>query len=46
VNVVLHYTDTGGLQMTIAEFYHAHGRSRVARDQAAGFKVYDDREAS
>jgi len=32
--------------MSNAEFCHRHGRLKIARDQAAGLKVYDDRGAS
>jgi hypothetical protein len=32
--------------MTNAEFCYAHALERIARDRAAGLKVYDDRETS
>jgi hypothetical protein len=32
--------------MTNPVFCYAHARERLARDRAAGLKVYDDREAS
>jgi hypothetical protein len=40
------YADAGGRPMTNVVYCHAHGRERLARDKAAGLKVYDDREAS
>jgi hypothetical protein len=42
--MILRYADAGGRPMSNTEFCHGHGRMRVARDQAAGLKVYDDRE--
>jgi aminoglycoside phosphotransferase (APT) family kinase protein len=44
--LILRYADAGGRPMSNAEFCYAHARVRLARDQAAGLKVYDDREAS
>ena len=44
--LLLRYADVGGRPMRNAEFCHRHGRMRVARDRAAGLKVYDDREPS
>jgi hypothetical protein len=43
--MILRYADTGGRPMSNSEFCIAHGRMRVARDKAAGLKIYDDREA-
>jgi hypothetical protein len=42
----LRYADAGGRPMSNAEFCYAHARVKVARDRAAGLKVYDDREVS
>jgi hypothetical protein len=44
--LLLRYADAGGRPMSNAEFCHRHGRLKIARDQAAGVKVYDDRGAS
>ena len=44
--LTLRYADAGGRPMSNAEFCHAHARTRVARNRAAGLKVYDDRESS
>jgi hypothetical protein len=44
--LILRYADTGGRPMSNGEFCHAHGRVRIAREQVARLKVYDDREAS
>jgi hypothetical protein len=41
--LALRYADAGGRPMTNPVFCHAHGRMRIARDRAAGLKVYDDR---
>jgi hypothetical protein len=43
--VISRYADAGGRPMSNFELCHAHARSRVARDRAAGLKVYDGREA-
>jgi hypothetical protein len=42
--MILRYADAGGRPMSNSEFCHGHARVRVPRDQAAGLKVYDDRE--
>jgi hypothetical protein len=42
--MILRYADAGGRPMSNSEFCHAHARVRVSRDQAAGLKVYNDRE--
>jgi hypothetical protein len=42
--LILRYADAGGRPMSNSEFCHAHARVRIARDRAAGLKVYDDRE--
>ena len=42
--LILRYAAAGGRPMSSAEFCHAHARVRIARDRAAGLKVYDDRE--
>jgi hypothetical protein len=44
--MILRYADAGGRPMSNSEFCHGHGRMRVARDRAAGLKVYDEREGS
>jgi hypothetical protein len=44
--LILRYADAGGRPMSNSEFCHAHARVRIARDCAAGLKVYDDREGS
>jgi hypothetical protein len=44
--LILRYADAGGRPMSNAEVCHAHARVRLARDRAAGLKVYDDRESS
>ena len=41
--LTLRYADAGDRPMSNAEFCHAHARTRVARNRAAGLKVYDDR---
>jgi hypothetical protein len=43
--MILRYADAGGRPMSNSEFCHAHARVKVARDQAAGLKVFDDRGA-
>jgi hypothetical protein len=43
--LLLRYADVGRRPMSNAEFCHRHGRARIARDRAAGLKVYDGREA-
>jgi hypothetical protein len=43
--MILRHADTGGRPMSNSEFCYGHGRLRIARDEAAGLKVYDDREA-
>jgi hypothetical protein len=42
----LRYADVGGRPIAHKVLCHVHGRARIARDQAAGLKVYDDREPS
>jgi hypothetical protein len=42
--MILRYADAGGRPISNSEVCHAHARVRVARDRAAGLKVYDDRE--
>jgi hypothetical protein len=44
--MILRHADAGGRPLSNAEFCHAHVRIKVARDRAAGLKVYDDRERS
>jgi hypothetical protein len=44
--MILRYADAGGRPMSNGEFCHVHARERMARDRAAGLKVYDDRGAS
>ena len=41
--LILRYADAGGRPMNNSEFWHGHGRMRVARDPAVEVKVYDDR---
>jgi hypothetical protein len=41
----LRYADAGGRPMRNLEFRYAHALERIARDQAAGLRVYDDRDA-
>jgi hypothetical protein len=43
--MILRHANTGGRPMSNSEFCYGHGRLRIARDEAAGHKVYDDREA-
>jgi hypothetical protein len=43
--MILVYADAGGRPISNSEFCHAHTRTRIARNRAAGLKVYDDREA-
>ena len=40
------YADAGGRPISHPVLCYPHGRERIARDKAAGLKVYDDREAS
>jgi len=35
------YGDAGGRPISHPVLCHAHGRERIARDRAAGLKVYD-----
>ena len=42
--MILRYADSGGRPISNSEFCLALVRVRVARDRAAGLKVYDDRE--
>jgi hypothetical protein len=42
---LLRYADAGGRPISHPVLCHAHASSNVARDKAAGLKVYDDREA-
>jgi len=44
--LLLRYADACGWPMSRAEFCHRHGRLKIAREQAAGLNVYDDRGAS
>ena len=39
----LRYADAGGRPFSNLVLCHAHARVRLARDRAAGLKVYDDR---
>jgi hypothetical protein len=39
------YADAGGRPISHPVLCYAHGRVMLARDRAAGLKVYDDREA-
>jgi hypothetical protein len=38
------HADAGGRPIGHAVLCHGHGRERLARDRAAGLKIYDDRE--
>jgi hypothetical protein len=38
------YADAGGRPIAHPVLCHAHGRERLARDRAAGLKLFDDRE--
>jgi hypothetical protein len=40
------YADAGGRPIAHPVLCHAHGQVRLARDRAAGLKVYDERDAS
>ena len=40
------YADAGDRPISHPVLCYTHGRERIARDKAAGLKVYDDREAS
>lgn len=40
------YADAGGRPIGHPVLCHAHARTRLGRDRAAGLKIYDDREAS
>jgi hypothetical protein len=42
----LRHADAGGRPISHPVLCHGHGRLRLARDRAAGLKVYDDREDS
>jgi len=42
--LILRYADAGGRPIRNWELCHAHARVKLARDRAAGLKVYDDRE--
>lgn len=44
--LILRYADAGGRPMSNSAICHAHARVRVARDRAAGLKIYYDPEAS
>lgn len=44
--LILRYADAGGRPMSNSAFCHAHARVRLARERAAGVKVYDDRLTS
>ena len=39
--LILRYADAGGRPISNSELCRAHACVRVARDKAAGFKVYD-----
>jgi hypothetical protein len=39
------YADAGGRPISHPVICHEHARVRLARDRAAGLKVFDDREA-
>jgi hypothetical protein len=41
---ILRHAGAGGRPMSNTEFCYEHGRWRVERNQAAGLKVYDDRQ--
>jgi hypothetical protein len=43
--LLLRYADTGGRPTSHPVLCYTHGRERIARDKAAGLKVYDDRGA-
>jgi hypothetical protein len=38
------YADAGGRPISHAVLCHVYARSSLARDRAAGLKIYDDRE--
>ena len=38
------YADAGGRPIAHPVLFHEHGRERLARDRAAGLKLFDDRE--
>jgi hypothetical protein len=40
------YADAGGRPIAHPVLCHGHGRVRLARDRAAGLKVFHDRESS
>jgi hypothetical protein len=42
--MILRYADAGGRPTSHPVLCHAHSRVMLARDRAAGLKVYDDRE--
>jgi hypothetical protein len=44
--VLMIYADAGGRPIAHPVVCHTHGHERVARDKAAGLKVFDDREIS
>jgi hypothetical protein len=44
--LVLRNADAGERPISNQEFCHAHARVKIARDRAAGLKVYDDRVIS
>ena len=39
------YADAGGRPIAHQVVCHEHARTRLMRDRAAGFKVFDDRES-
>ena len=44
--LIFRYADATGRPICSLEFCYAHARVKIARERAAGLKVYDDREAS
>jgi hypothetical protein len=44
--LIIIYADVGGRPISHPVVCHEHARRRLARDRAAGIKVYGDREAS
>jgi hypothetical protein len=41
---VFRYAGAGGRPINNLQFCYAHARERLARNRAAGLKIYDDRE--
>ena len=44
--LIFRYADATGRPICNLEFCYAHARVKIARERAAGLKVYDDRVAS